>query len=115
MCSLRWKYQLASPSGHFTLKTQRNISFGQSYSTRPKVETPTSWKVHKEKSPEEYERDWVGKYIPYFQANVIFPIPEIWKVQVPLILSLSVFDIKTKRLAGLEKGSFEEFMHTVGI
>ena len=40
--------------------------------------TPASWKVL-QKSPEEYDRDMVCKYAPYFQGNIILPIPEISK------------------------------------
>ena len=56
----------------------------------------------------DYERDRVGKYARYFQANVIKPIPEISKVLKPWTLSLVVTDLKTRKLIGLKKDTFEE-------
>ena len=52
----------------------------------------------------------MGKYAQYFQGNIIFPIPEISKVLEPRILSLVITDLKTKRLTGLKKDTFEELL-----
>ena len=75
---------------------------------------PVPWKV-KQRSLEEYEQDKVGKYVPYFQGNTILPIPEITATLEPQILSLAIIDIKSRRLAGLKKDTFEELLHTAGI
>ena len=53
--------------------------------------TPASWKVL-QKSPEEYDRDRVGKYAQYFQGNIVLPIPEIseaWNPALSHLLSLT--------------------------
>ena len=71
--------------------------------------TPASWKVC-QKNLEEYERDRVGKYTPFFQGNVILPIPEISEALDLCIISLIVMDIKTRRFVGLKKDTFEELM-----
>ena len=76
--------------------------------------TPASWKVSQE-SLEEYERDRVGKYAPYFQGNVILPIPEISEALDPCIILLIVVDIKTRGFAELKKDTFGELMRTAGI
>ena len=73
--------------------------------------TPTSWKVI-QKTPEDYERDRVGKYGLYFQGNVILPIPKVANVLKPWIVSLVVVDIKNRRFAGLKKDTFEELLRT---
>ena len=57
----------------------------------------------------------MGKYVPYFQDNVILPIPEISEALDPRIISLVVVDIKTRRFAGLKKNTSEEVMRTAGI
>ena len=54
---------------------------------------PDSWKVYR-KTPEDYERNRIGKYAPYFQGNVILLIPEVANVLQPLIALPVVFDIK---------------------
>ena len=56
----------------------------------------------------------VSKYAPYFQGNVILPIPEITEVLDPRIISLVFVDIKM-RFAGLKKDTLEELMYNVGI
>ena len=75
---------------------------------------PASRKIQ-QKGPEDYERDKVGKYAQYFQRNVILPIPEVSKAQEPRILSLVITDLKTGRLTGLKKDTFEEVFLTAGI
>ena len=62
----------------------------------------------------DYKRDRVGKYAPYFQGNVILPIPEVANILEPQIVSV-VIDIKNRRLAGLKKDTFDELLCTAGI
>ena len=75
----------------------------------PTVTTP-SWKVN-QKTPEYYERERVCKYAPYFQSNVILPIPEVANVLEPRIFSLVVFNIKNRRFAGLFWGAPSHSRH----
>ena len=72
------------------------------------------WKSQ-QRGPEDYERDRVGKYAKYFKENEILPIPEIVKQLEPRILSLVISDIKTKRLVGLKKETFEDLLKKAGI
>ena len=72
------------------------------------------WKVQ-QKGPDDYERNRVGKYAPYFQGNVILPIIELCEALNLQILSLVVMDIKTRRLTGLKKDTFKELLCTAGI
>ena len=76
--------------------------------------TPTSWKVL-QKSPEEYDRDRVTKYAPYFRCNIILPIPEISEAMNLCIISLVVVSIKTRGFAGLKKDAFEDLMRAASI
>ena len=78
-----------------------------------KKTTPASWKIQ-QKGPKDYDRDKAGKYTQYFQGNVILPIPEISKALEPWILSLVVTNLKTRRLTGMKKDTFEE-LRTAGI
>ena len=64
--------------------------------------TPASWKIC-QKSPYDYDRDKVGKYVPFFQGNVILPIPEISEALFLRIIPLVFVDIKTGRFVGLKK------------
>ena len=57
----------------------------------------------------------MGKYAKYFNGNEILPIPEIADKIIPRVLSLVVSDLKTKRLVGLNKDSFEELLRKSGI
>ena len=50
----------------------------------------------------------------YFNDNIILPNPGISDLE-PRILSLIVVDIKTRRLASLTNGVFEEPLQTAGI
>ena len=60
----------------------------------------------RQKDPEEYEKDRVGKYDDYFKGNEILPIPEILEKLEPRIVSLVVTDLKTSgRLASRKRGS----------
>ena len=68
----------------------------------------------KKKSPEDNEKDRVGKYASYFKENTILPIPELVAETVPMILSFIVTDLKTRKLSGLKK-TFWELLGTAGI
>ena len=80
--------------------------------------TPVSWSSQlqkKKKTPEDYENDRVRKYAKYFKENEILPIPELVEAVEPKTLSFVVTDLRTRRLAGLKKESFEELLQTAGI
>ena len=81
---------------------------------QPAQKSPTPWKGQQRK-PEDYERDRVGKYAKYFKGNEILPISEIVQKMEPRILSLVISDLKTKRLVGLKKETFEEVLRKAGI
>ena len=55
------------------------------------------------KSPEDYEKDRIGKYAKYFEKNKILPTPELVEVVEPKTLSYIVTDLRTRRLAGIKK------------
>ena len=76
--------------------------------------TKSPWKVQ-QRDPEDYERDRVGKYAEYFKGNEMLPIPEIVQKLEPMIISLVVTDIKTRRLVGLKKGGFEDLHRKAGV
>ena len=77
--------------------------------------TPASpWKIQ-QRDPEDYEKDRVGKYAEFFVGNEILPIPEIVQKIEPRIVSLVVTDLKTRRLVGLKRESFEDILHTSGV
>ena len=77
---------------------------------------PVSWSAQTDKkSPQDYKNDRAEKYAQYFQRNRILPIPELVEAVQPKSLSLIVTDIRTRRLAGLKKESFEELLKAAGI
>ena len=77
--------------------------------------TPASpWKIH-QRDPEDCQKDRVGKYAEFFVGNEILPIPEIVKKVEPRIVSLVVTDLKTRRLVGLKRESFEDLLRTSGV
>ena len=76
--------------------------------------SPTPWKGQ-QRGPADYERDRVEKYTKYFKGNEILPIPELVEKLTPRILSMVVSDLKTKRLVGLKKETFEELLRKAGI
>ena len=80
----------------------------------PAQKSPTAWKGQ-QRGPSDYEKDRVGRYAQYFKGNEILPIPEIAEKITPRVLSLVVSDLKTKRLVGLNKDSFEELLRKSGI
>ena len=77
--------------------------------------TPTTparaWKIQ-QRDPEDYKKDRVGKYAEFFVGNEISPIPEIVEKIEPRIVSLVVTDLKTRRLVGLKRESFEDLLCT---
>ena len=81
---------------------------------QPAQKSPTAWKGQ-QRGPEDFEKDRVGRYAKYFKGNEILPIPEIVEKITPRILSLVVSDLKTKRLVGLKKETFEELLRKAGI
>ena len=81
---------------------------------KEKPPSPVSWKIQT-KSPEDHEKDRMGKYAQYFKGNEILPIPEIIEKLEPRILSLVVSDLKTRRLVGLKKEAFEDLLRKAGV
>ena len=72
--------------------------------------SPASWKVSV-KSPEDYEKDRMGKYALYFQGNTILPSLKSRKFWTPAFSRLSL----SRRFAELKKDAFEELMRSAGI
>ena len=83
--------------------------------------TPTnsvSWssQIQKQKKkPEDYENDRKNKYAKYFKDGEILPIPELVQAVEPKTISFVITDIKTRRLANINKEKFEETLKSVGI
>ena len=102
------------PSLPISADSQDIQSSQGSLEIQPAQKRPTPWKGQQRK-PEDYERDRVGKYAKYFKGNEILPIPEIVQKMEPRILSLVISDLKTKRLVGLKKETFEEVLRKAGI
>ena len=80
-------------------------------------QTAVSWSSHcvNKKSPCDYARDRVEKYEKYFKDGEILPIPALVEAVEPKTLSFVVTDIKTKRLAGIKKETFEDLLKTANI
>ena len=76
--------------------------------------SPTARKGQ-QRGPDDFEKDRVGRYAKYFKGNEILPIPEIVEKITPRVLLLVVSDLKTKRLVGLSKDTFEELLRKAGI
>ena len=74
----------------------------------------TPWKSQP-RGTADYEKDRVEKYAQYFKGNEILPIPELVQQLEPRILSLVISDIKTKKLVGVKKETFEELLRKAGI
>ena len=74
---------------------------------QPRQPDPASTKIP---TPDDFEKDRDGKYAKYFKGNEILPIPEIAEKLTPRILSLVISDLKTKRLVGLKKETFEDVL-----
>ena len=83
---------------------------------KPK-ETTVSWSSHcvNQKNPSDYARDRAEKYANYFKEGEILSIPELVKEVEPKTLSFVVTDLKTKRLAGLKKETFEDLLKSANI
>ena len=48
--------------------------------------TPVSWSI-KKKTPQQYEKNRIGKYAPFFKETEILPIPELVSEVEPKTLS----------------------------
>ena len=94
-------------------ETQETINSHDS-PIQPTQKSPTAWKSQ-QRGPADFERDRVGRYAKYFKGNEILPIPELVEKLTPRILSLVVSDLKTKKLVGLNKDTFEELLKKAGI
>ena len=80
--------------------------------------TPVSWSSQlqkRKKSPTDHDNDRVTKYAKYFKDNEILPIPDLLEAVEAKILSFVGTDLRTRRLAGLRKESYEEVLKTAGI
>ena len=71
--------------------------------------------VWTKKNPSDYARDGAEKYANYFKEGEILPIPELVEAVEPKTLSFVVTDLKTKRLAGLKKETFEDLLKSANI
>ena len=96
-----------------TQETQNNQD-NQDSQIQPAQKSSTPGKGQK-RGPDDFEKDRVGKYAKYFKGNEILPIPEIIEKLEPRILSLVISDLKTKRLVGLKKETFEEVLRKAGV
>ena len=68
----------------------------------------------KKKSPIDFTKSR-EKYTKYFQGNRILPIPELVQEVQPKIISFVMTDLKTRRLAGIKKETFEDLLKAAGI
>ena len=80
-------------------------------STQPEQKVPSipaSWgtKITQKQSSKD-DTKIRERYEKYFQVNRILPIPELVHEVQPKIISFVVTDLKTKRLAGIKKDTFE--------
>ena len=75
---------------------------------------PASWTTKIKPSPKDYTKIR-EKYEKYFQGNRILPIPELVQEVQPKIISFVVTDLKTKRLAGIKKDTFEGLLKAADI
>ena len=76
---------------------------------------PPSWTAQiTKKSPIDYKK-CREKYEKYFQGNRILPIPELVQEVQPKTISFGVTDLKTRRLAGIKKETFEDLLKAAGI
>ena len=97
-----------------SLPTDTGSPIQPGQATKVMSQQASPWKI-KQRAPEEYEKDRVGKYVEYFKGNKILSIPEILQRLEPRIVSLVVSDIKTRRLVGLKKESFEDLLRKTGV
>ena len=75
---------------------------------------PASWTQKIKPSPKDFSK-LREKYEKYFQGNRILPIPELVQEVQPKIISFVVTDLKTKRLAGIKKDTFEGLLKAADI
>ena len=73
---------------------------------------PVSRSGHKEKKDDINER---AKYAQFFIGNRILPLPELRDSVQPKIISFIITVLKTRRLAGIKKETFEELLKVAGI
>ena len=76
---------------------------------------PASWK---EKLTQKSQLDYNlcrEKYEKYFEGNRIHPIPELIKEVQPKTISFVITDVRTRRLAGIKKDTFEELLRAANI
>ena len=64
---------------------------------------------------EQKKRDRAEKYANDFKEGEILLIPELVEAVEPKTLSFVVTDLKTKRLAGLKKETFEDLLKSANI
>ena len=102
------------PSLPIPADSQETTQETQDSPIQPAQKSLTPWKGQ-QRGPADFERDRVGKYAKYFKGNEILPIPELVEKLTPRILSLVISDLKTKRLVGLKKETFEELLRKAGI
>ena len=76
---------------------------------------PAPWTAQiTKKAPINYERIR-EKYGKYFQGKRILPIPELVKEVQPKIVSFVITDIKSRRLVGIRKETFEDLLKAADI
>ena len=87
----------------------------------PGQTTPTnavSWssQIQKQKKKtEDYENDIKNKYAKYFKDGEILLMPELVQAVEPKTISFVITDIKTRRLANVNKEKIEETLKSAGI
>ena len=55
------------------------------------------------------------KYAKFFVGNRILPIPVLVEIVQPKIISFIITDLKTRRLSGIKKATFEKLLRAAGI
>ena len=75
---------------------------------------PLSWAAQTHKQSPEDSVKYRVKYAHYFQGNRILLIPELIRggAKIPVFI---ITDIKTRRLAGIKKETFEKLLMAAGI
>ena len=92
-----------------TKKTKQNKTKKQQ-----KTKQNKNKKQKQKQSPVGYARD-KAKYAQYFKGNKILPISELVEAVQPKTIYFIVTDLKTRRLAGIKKDTFEELLKAAGI
>ena len=92
----------------------KDFVHGQHYPARPKNHwTPAPWS--KKRKTWDYAKDRVSKYARYFQKDRIMRIPELVEAVRLKTLSFVILDLRTGRLTGLKKETFEELLKTMSV